>query len=217
MGLSVQVNAHLNEIDSERWEAVWLTSLQLLEQFPGTLAALRVVDHKAGRRTLYSTDYLFEVGKPEERWEVVGDLTSRRMAESYQLHRHVAFYGASHRAKKPRGRDILWLSPKDRDSHMTGTPLFGNKSQGYPYHYCMLAIGMLLECSFPKQAVVHGDINRGQAEKTLAWAEAVLHAPADLADRHRCAPSVAPAPERLRPRSQAGGSPLPGAFQRCRG
>ena len=92
MGLSVRVNAHLNEIDPERWEAVWLTSLQLLEQFPGTLATLRVVDHRSGRRSLYSTDYLFAVGKPEEHWEVVGDLTSRRMAESYQLHRHLASY-----------------------------------------------------------------------------------------------------------------------------
>ena len=63
---------------------------------------------------------------------------------------------------------------------MTGTLLFGNKSQGYPYHYCMLAIGMLLECSFPKQAVVHGDINRAQAEQTLAWAEAVLRRPLTL-------------------------------------
>jgi len=180
MGLSIQVNAHLNEIDPERWEAVWLTGLQLLEQFPGSLAARRVVDLKAGRRTLYSTDYIFDVGKPEEHWEVVGDLASRRTAESYQLHRHLTFYGRSSPRKKSRGRDLLWLSSPESDSHMAGTSLFGNKSQGYPYHYCMLAIGMLLECSFPKQAVVHGDINRAQAEKTLAWAEAVLQRPLAL-------------------------------------
>jgi len=68
MGLAIHVNAHLSEIDAERWEAVWLTSLQLLEQYPGALAAFRVVEHTAGRRALYSADYLCVVGKPEEHW-----------------------------------------------------------------------------------------------------------------------------------------------------
>jgi hypothetical protein len=42
MGLYVRLNIQPDQIDAERWEAVWLTSLQLLEHFPGPLAAYLV-------------------------------------------------------------------------------------------------------------------------------------------------------------------------------
>lgn len=38
MGLGVKLYVQFDEIDDERWEAVFLSSLQLLENFPAPLA-----------------------------------------------------------------------------------------------------------------------------------------------------------------------------------
>lgn len=181
MGLGIQVNVQIDKIDDERWEAAWLTSLQLLEEFPVPLASLRTIDHRAGGRTLYSSDILFDAGTTNERWEVVGDLASRRMAETYKLHRRLSQATQHARQNQSNGKDILWSPTEDSQSaQMSGTQFFGDKSQGYPYHYAMLAVGVLWENSFPNCAVVHGDINRLQAEKIRDWAESILRRPLAL-------------------------------------
>ena len=46
-GLSICLHVDCHAIDNERWEAAYLTSLQLLKQFPGPLA--RCVRQDVGR------------------------------------------------------------------------------------------------------------------------------------------------------------------------
>ena len=43
--------------------------------------------------------------------------------------------------------------------------VFDEKTQGHPFHYYMLGVGMLAEDRFPSSAFVSGDIDRFQAEK----------------------------------------------------
>jgi hypothetical protein len=179
MGLGVKLYVQFDEIDDERWEAVFLTSLQLLENFPAPLA--RTVTHpvRGVARQVYTTNVLFDVGGPQERWELDGDLASGRFAEPYCLHRYRSCYGSGTGACRPSHpaspEDILAVSDDLLDTPTAGgLEIFRAKSQGYPYHYALLAVGLLLENSFPRQAVVLGDINRRQAEQVVAWVQTVL-------------------------------------------
>src|SRR2546429_124088 len=99
MGLYVRLHAQCDHIDPERWEALFLTSLQLLERFPGPLAQQIAEPIGSLQRFTLSTQIHSEIGTPREHWAVQGDLSSRRLAETYSLYRHLAHY---HTGAPPR-------------------------------------------------------------------------------------------------------------------
>jgi hypothetical protein len=183
MGLSIYTYVDCHAIDDERWEAVYLTSLQLLEQFPGPLA--RRIHEDVGRfqRLVVTKNIVRGVDSPEERWEVDRELGSGRSAEPFVLYRHLDYYRKriEYFRGKPRETTGDILRPPVRGDgkepewyDVGGYEVFNSKTQGYPYHYAVLAVGMLLESSFPRHALVRGDITRRQAEQTAEWATAVL-------------------------------------------
>jgi hypothetical protein len=55
--------------------------------------------------------------------------------------------------------------------------IFGNKTQGYPHHVPLLAIGLLLENRLGKAFTVYGDITRGQIKAAVEWANTILNKP----------------------------------------
>jgi hypothetical protein len=55
--------------------------------------------------------------------------------------------------------------------------IFGNKTQGYPHHVPLLAIGLLLENRLGKAFTVYGDITRGQIKAAVEWANTILDKP----------------------------------------
>jgi hypothetical protein len=114
MGLYVRLNIQPDRIDAERWEAVWLTSLQLLEHFPGPLAA-QIVDEQHQSRHVLTPRIHFQTGTNEEHWKVDGDLGSGRMGESYCLYRHLRHYRRNSRrtGSGKAAADILWLPAKE--------------------------------------------------------------------------------------------------------
>jgi hypothetical protein len=182
MGLYVRLYAQCSHIDPERWEALYLTTLQLLERFPAPLVRLIAEPAQGVQRLTLTTQIRSELGTPEEHWSVDGDLGSRRLAETYCLYRHLDHYRAeSAKQRRSRSRDILWVPDENlHDAEAHGWSIFDAKSQGYPYHYAMLAVGLLLENALPGRVVVMGDINREQAERVLAWTEAVFQRRLDL-------------------------------------
>ena len=46
--------------------------------------------------------------------------------------------------------------------------IFYGKTQGYPYHYAVLALGILAENHFPGRALVHGDFSPDQVQRACA-------------------------------------------------
>ena len=58
--------------------------------------------------------------------------------------------------------------------------VFGGKTQGYPHHVYLLAIGLLLEDRLGKAFTVYGDITRGQIKAAIEWANTVLDNPISL-------------------------------------
>jgi hypothetical protein len=55
--------------------------------------------------------------------------------------------------------------------------IFGSKTQGYPHHVPLLAIGLLLENRLGKAFTVYGDITRGQIKAAVEWANTILDKP----------------------------------------
>ena len=73
-----------------------------------------------------------------------------------------------------RGKDMwqdFWRRPLAAtpeqldDSPVHGRDIFGNKTQGEPFHLAVLAVAMVIETRLPRQAFVFGDFDRQQCER----------------------------------------------------
>ena len=95
-----------------------------------------------------------------------------------------------------------------RPAPRTPVRVFGEKTQGQPYHFAVLAAAMLVEERFPRHAMVWGDIDLGQAETARKMAAPILGRQLPL--------PVRVDPERLAKRLRAHyrGADLPAAFTR---
>ncbi len=108
------------------------------------------------------------------RWSVVGDRESLQRAECQTVLRSVGHHTA------PRGRshketpDILHIAAKERDRESRLCHALGNKTQGLPYHFAVLAAGMVFEERFALHVFVSGDIDREDAEVARRMAEPIL-------------------------------------------
>ncbi|HRW08156.1 MAG TPA: hypothetical protein P5121_23800, partial [Caldilineaceae bacterium] len=176
MGLSIHLTINPTKITATEWAAVYEESLLLLTNFPLPLIRLTEARAHGEKRYLYTTAIVERVGTAEEHWRVIGDLQSRQYAESFQLYRdRERQFGTRQHADDS---DILWAEGEGIH-YPTGhaVELFGNKTQGYPYHLALLAVAMLIESRFPGQAYVFGDIEHHQVKQMLRWANSVLATP----------------------------------------
>src|SRR5207237_4401708 len=78
-------------------------------------------------------------------WCVVGDRTSMRFAESFELSRGDLGRRNARARKQDDLLDLVLDEPDDRG----GSRAFGAKTQGEPYHLPMVATGLLIEAWFP--------------------------------------------------------------------
>lgn len=173
MGIYLSLYAQYEHIDSQEWEAVYFESLELLKHFPGRLTKVRAESKGKLTRLVISEQLQSDLGLPTERIEIDGDLSSGRFAETFRIYRHVSHYQQLHNSdyvKSKSPADILWL-PKDRFRQVetSGAQIFDEKTQGYPYHFAVLAIALLFENAFPGRAIVMGDICKLEAQRVLAW------------------------------------------------
>jgi hypothetical protein len=103
---------------------------------------------------------------------VCGDFDTRKRAEQFTINR-----------KKPQWRsqreefhgDIVLADPEEH-----WLTVFHEKTQGYPYHIAVVALGALYESRFPKAAVVAGDIALEDCQTAVEWANQVLETPISI-------------------------------------
>ncbi|CAK0769996.1 conserved hypothetical protein [Gammaproteobacteria bacterium] len=177
MGLFINLTAQLNRIEPLDWEAAYRDSLVLLQHFPATL--VRHDSQKVGgHRRYFSTDKIIrDPSGEDECWSISGDRDSGRDAEEFSLHRYIHRQPGYDSAKTP-DVDVLWAGEKaiDYRDGGRGINLFGNKTQGYPYHLALLAVAALFEHRFPGRCFVFGDIDQESARQVVRWVNAVLPA-----------------------------------------
>lgn len=156
MGIYVTLGILPQQIESDRWTAVYDECVAMLARHPLRLAgrATREIDGQTLR--YYSRDLELDRDDPaKRRWYVVGDLTTKRMAESFEIRRDLSAYR--------RGEEVEDILMLDR-AKGAATPVLDAKTQGYPYHEAVLAAAMMVEAAFPQAALVGGDIDREQAQ-----------------------------------------------------
>ena len=184
MATEIYLTTKGEDIAPELWEQIYRESLVLLENFPAALTWRDVQEVRGENRYVYTPEIVCELDTPDEHWTVGGDLSSRQEAEEFDLYRYHSrqFPNADRDRERSDGRDVLWVPPDDKfnDIHGNGREIWYYKTQGRPYHFPMLAVGMLVESRCPRAAYVIGDIDRRQAEQAAAWANTLLEEPIDL-------------------------------------
>ena len=176
MGIFINLYVNYQDISIERWEDVYRESLVLLERFPAPLVRLKAEKKDNHRRLVLTSTIIAGQGTDNENWKIVGDSVSGQLAEGFGLHR--IYSNCRHYNDQLSSDDILLVEEDAiRYSQCNGQNLFGGKTQGYPYHLALLAVGMLLEARFPLAVHVSGDINKCQVQHMLQWSNAILDKP----------------------------------------
>lgn len=178
MGLFVHLTINPKGISPSEWEAAYLESLTLLRAFPVPLMRIKQEEVGSKSRFSYISDLVWDADTPGEHWRVVGDSVSGLHAEDFLLFRHLE--RQFHTMFEPldiKG-DVLW-APTDSLSYGNGNGrnLFGEKTQGYPYHLAILAVAILFETRFPEQCYLSGDIEPVQVGHMCRWVHKTLNTP----------------------------------------
>ncbi|MGC4065700.1 MAG: hypothetical protein QM784_13840 [Polyangiaceae bacterium] len=176
MGVHVILDINPHGIDPVQWETAYDETVMLLSQWQPALLgwAVRFIE---GIRVPVYTNNIVTADAESPHWCVVGDRDTLRTGECQELHRNLGRYLAPTDASKgPICPNIVVGAARQQWPDGIGpVRVFGDKTQGYPYHFAVLAAAMLIEERFPRHAMVWGDIDAGQAEQAARMAAPILN------------------------------------------
>jgi hypothetical protein len=174
MGLYIHLSVNFKDISDKDWEAAWHESLDIFKKFPLPLSRHTIETKQGKKRHVYSKNLILDKGKKDECWYLEGDLLSMQTAETFTMYRHLEAYKTEYTSHHGCFNDSVFKT-KDSTypSSSNGIELWDSKTQGYPFHLAILAVGIMLENKFPNNCYLHGDIEEKQVEVMLDWFEAV--------------------------------------------
>ncbi|MBI5591204.1 MAG: hypothetical protein HY881_12050 [Deltaproteobacteria bacterium] len=176
MGVYLNLIVKFKDISPEKWETTYHESVVLLKQFPAPLMRLSRGHQETFMRYFFSSGIVQNDDLENENWKIEGDSVSCLHAESFQLYRRMEnnyfiqreFYD----------RNVLWADQEYLGYiDGNGVDVFGDKTQGRPYHLAVLAVGILFESRFPESIYLIGDIKLGYTQEVIAWMNTVLDTP----------------------------------------
>jgi hypothetical protein len=170
MGLYIHLTVNFKDISNKDWEDAWHESLDIFKKFPLPLSRHTIETHKGQKRHVYSQNLIPNKGKKDECWYLEGDLLSMQTAETFVMYRHLDAYkedGSSHHGCFKNS--VFKTDEPEYPSSANGIELWDSKTQGYPFHLAILAVGIMLENKFPNNCYLHGDIEYKQVEVMLEW------------------------------------------------
>ncbi len=172
MGLFIHATINLKGVSDKDWEAAWHESLDIFKRFPLPLSRHDIETQLGEKRHVYSTNLILNKGEKDECWYLEGDLLSKQSAETFSLYRHLAAYQENkHGHSGCYDESVFKTNSPEYHSSSNGIKLWGRKTQGYPFHLAILAVGIMLENKFPDNCYIYGDIDENQVENMLAWLE----------------------------------------------
>lgn len=162
MGVRVYLALVAPRVDDAAWSAIYADARRVAERWtPRPLAAQwrRVGAEKVVQ---YSTDVEHLDG-----FHIVGDAVSKTTAESFVFPSTLGSdFGPPRQRSCPDG-DILVDIARYHEGVPATLPwreLFGNKTQGFPYHTLVVALGLLVEHRLPSTALLYGDLSSTDGE-----------------------------------------------------
>lgn len=106
---------------------------------------------------------------------IVGDAKTLTIGESFVFPRALRRYG--HSASIEPDHDVLLAVARRNAPAAQQLPygqLFGAKTQGFPYHTLIVALGLLVEHLLPGTAIVYGDLSLDDGERARQGLAAIL-------------------------------------------
>jgi hypothetical protein len=143
MGTYVYLHVLEDAIPPTAWAQIYDDTRSLLRAHPSGLLGL-------DERTLLGHDVLVYTRDIERMtWQdreicVVGDRRSLRFGESF----HMPCRLRTAEIRRDQGEDLVFDEPDEP----RGRAIFGDKTQGEPYHTAILAAAMVVETRFPGAA-----------------------------------------------------------------
>lgn len=180
MGIFIHMNIS-KSVTKEEWEKVYNETLFLVEKLPfaerdivnihgiNTMCLIRTIERKE--------TYGWDKEKTRIGWHTCGDYRTMRMAESQYVDKDLI----SEDRYDPNAKDPIYCLYKENTDELYW--LFGNKTQGEPYHIYLLAVCCLIKDRLPGKAFVKGDITKGQCIKAVELANKFLDTPIDIPAR----------------------------------
>jgi len=162
MGVRVHLAVVADRVDDAAWRSIYADARRVAAAWtPQPIAAAwrRIGAEKVVQ---YTTD----VERPDG-LHIVGDAVSLTTAERFVFPSTLVPAFSRDRAQSPGDGDVLVAVARSRRGVPTGLgwwELFGDKTQGLPYHTLVVALGLLVEHRLPATAVVYGDLSTRDAE-----------------------------------------------------
>ncbi len=174
MGLYINLTVNFKGIADKDWEAAWKESMDIFQKFPLPLSRHSIDTQLGKKRHVYSRNLILNKGKKDECWYLEGDLLSMQSGETFVLYRHLEAYKEEYRTHHGCfNASVFKTKEPEYPSSSNGVELWDSKTQGYPFHLAILAVGIMLENKFPANCYLHGDIEPKQVEVMLEWLEKV--------------------------------------------
>src|ERR1043166_1160814 len=172
MGIHVNLAIVAERVSDESWRRIYKMACRVAGQW--TPAPLSVAWRHIGsiRVAHYTPDI-----ENEDGLYIVGDAKTFTTAEAFLF---PATLGK--RRHRPSGSsksmyDVVVAIARENAPERQRLPyqeLFGDKTQGFPYHTLIVALGMLVEHFLPGTAVVHGDMSTEDCEKARQGLATIL-------------------------------------------
>lgn len=186
MGISIKIYIS-QSITKNEWKKVYEESLYLAKHFP--LANMQQATIKNIENIcLVPTDEQEEIygWNNEHRkigWYAIGDYETMHIAETYYTPRDLI---GDNDVIPDAGDALLGILSDYLDNDDTEDypvyQLWGNKTQGEPYHIYLLSIACMIQSRLGDKAFVLGNITKGQCKKAVELANQYLSVPISLPD-----------------------------------
>jgi hypothetical protein len=176
MGLFIHLSINLNGVSNQSWEEAWHKSLDILNKFPLSLSRHNIEIKLGTKRHVYTKSLIVNSSEEDECWFLEGDLLSKQSGETFTLYRLLDYYNNEYRHHGCFDKSVFY-STDDYHTSTNGIQIWGNKTQGYPFHLAILAVGIMLENEFPDNCYMYGDIEKKQVEVMHNWLEMIYERP----------------------------------------
>lgn len=168
MGIFIHLKVS-DTVTKDEWKQVYDKSLLMAQKFG-------FIDF--GRKDIHGENILCMFPTEERQlgnrhgWRVVGTLPDYKRAEDQFMPKDIGTAGSSLQPYDVLRSEFHRIKKEDHERHFH--ILWGNKTQGEPYHMGLLAIGCMAEQMLGAQAMVCGDITYGQCVHAAKLASEVL-------------------------------------------
>jgi hypothetical protein len=167
MGVCIHTVVDPKAISRSAWRRVCDETVTVLRGWPDPPIRPRSREIAGVEVVVYSRDVVAPDG-----WHICGDANSRLLAESIELPRSL---GVDSPRDPPTDLLLRVLATQEPPYEQKGLRwLLGNKTQGKPFHWLVLAIAMLIEHRLPHAALAGGDFTPEQAREAQSQLRAIL-------------------------------------------